>query len=187
MQTKFKFSIYLVLTLLFTVTFVQSAKTQQTFPMSDYGQKFFYFVAIQPPLGDGLVHDKVFYDNTTILTNGQYHLEFHGDGNLVLYNNSTAIWASGKTNAGASDNRVVFQTNGWVRSYNAWNYNYWNAYLFGGSNVIWVLQSDGNFVGYDHYTINGFFPNQSVTIDGYPFAATGTAGGKKSNHQKYLN
>jgi len=122
---------------------------------------------------------------TPLLINGPYKLDFQGDYNLVLYNGTTPIWASG---IGTGGNRLEFWTGGQIYRF-AGTYLTWNsgsATL--GNPFIWVLQDDGNFVGYDGYTVEpGPLLNPDIYVTGQPFAATGTAGGKKSKHSGTLN
>lgn len=123
---------------------------------------------------------KAFYaSSANLLVHNQYRLAFQTDYNFVLYNNSTPIWASG---IGAGGNRLDFIGGGQIYRFNGPTIT-WNSNTFSASSYnIWVLQSDGNFVGYDHYSIDTSVPDPIITVDGSPFAATGTAGGKKSSH-----
>ena len=47
----------------------------------------------------------------------------------------------------------------------------------------WVLQDDGNFVGYESYITN---PDGTIKPQGEVIGATGTAGGRRSSHYGIL-
>jgi len=166
--------VILILSLITTMTV--NAFSQQTFYFSEAGQKYF-------TVGSTKV---TFYPNgQNILVHNQYRLTFQGDKNLVLYNNSTAIWSSG---VHSSADRVEFWPGGYVYKL-GYTSLLWNAQVFcGSSNIVWVLQSDGNFVGYDGYTTQGVgaLLDPLIVVNGNPFAASGTAGGVKNN-KKRLN
>lgn len=149
--------------------------SQQTFLESEAGGKFFI-------VGNA----KVTYYPTgqNILVHNQYRLTFQTDRNLVLYNNNDPIWSSGVHSA----DRIEFWPGGSVYKFGS-TYLLWDAQVYSGSSkIIWVLQSDGNFVGYDNYTIQGpiVLINRTIVVDGSPFASTGTAGGR-GNGKKRLN
>ena len=119
--------------------------------------------------------------------NNIYSLYFQMDGNLVLYKTvggvSTALWASENTviNNGPGGSRVTFQADGNIVHIlsNSNPLVTWAANKFGGPNPIWILQDDGNLVGYSNHTL-GY--NNVVTITGTSFGTTGTQGGNKSSH-----
>ncbi|WCT13579.1 hypothetical protein [Mucilaginibacter jinjuensis] len=119
--------------------------------------------------------------------NGQYTFWYQGDGNLVLYNSAhVGLWNSGTivSNPGS----VTFDIMGeitcrtstgqvyWKTSYN-WNGLPCNPTDPGSVNgpdhscFQWVLQDDGNFVGY--FNIPNYAP-KSVDTD--------TGGNRVSNH-----
>ncbi len=125
--------------------------------------------------------------NVTIAksSNISYRLVFQTDGNLVLYKwaGNVALWSSGMQTA----TNVSFQSDGnFVMTYNLGSGEIvsWSAGVLAGPNPIWVLQDDGNFVGYSNHTNNG---NGSITITGSPFGSTGTTGGKKSSRNGKIN
>ena len=147
-----------------------NAFSQQTFLQSEAGKKYFTIES----------NKAIFYPNgTNILVHNQYRLTYQTDGNLVLYNNSTPIWSSGIHYA----ERLEFVPGGFVYQFSG-PWIAWDAQVYGGASgkIIWVLQSDGNFVGYDNFEIQGASPiyDKTVVVTGRPFAATGTAGGKKN-------
>lgn len=119
----------------------------------------------------------IFNAGTTVLRNGVYHLEFQSDGNLVLYNGTTPIWASGRRR-GNNSTQVRFLPSG-IGCYEGNTNYFWAGWNFELPGAIWVLQGDGNFVCYGNHTTdsNGvIIPNY-----GYPVGATMTQGGQKSN------
>lgn len=52
-----------------------------------------------------------------------------------------------------------------------------------GTKAIWVLQDDGNFVGYADYYVDG---DGNYVLQGHTVGATMTQGGKKSNRSGRL-
>ncbi|MFA4868908.1 MAG: hypothetical protein WC623_11945 [Pedobacter sp.] len=128
-----------------------------------------------------------FNAGTTVLRNGVYHLEFQSDGNLVLYNGTTPIWASGKKR-GNNSTQVRFYDSG-IGCYEGNTNYYWVNWaprpINIAPNAVWVLQDDGNFVCYrDHDT-----DSNGVIIPYYAYAigATMTQGGQKSNRSGRIN
>jgi len=124
--------------------------------------------------------------NVTIASRNSYRLDFQADGNLVLYNGTTAIWNSQSVISYGSANQLAsisFETSGNVICSTTGQLNYWTAYFL-VNRPIWVMQDDGNFVGYSNYTLD---INGNYTITGNAFAATSTRGGKKSNRNGRLN
>ncbi|WP_367865114.1 hypothetical protein [Pedobacter sp. WC2423] len=125
-----------------------------------------------------------------IAKNGPYHLEFQSDGNLVLYKEGLdyALWAS-DTNTKDGQYQVAslsFYENGRVIIYRA-NAKSWTPAPFTsiGSPYypIWVLQDDGNFVGYETYTQDAA---GNVTITGKVIGSTNTQGGQRSHRNGTL-
>lgn len=159
------FKVILSLSLVMIIS--SNAFSQLTFLQSEAGKKFFT-----------VDNNKVIYypNGSNILVHNQYRLTFQTDRNLVLYNNTSPIWSSGINNA----DRIEFWPGGSAYQFLS-HYLVWDGLVFGGGpNTIWVLQNDGNFVGYDGYNIQG----QTVVVTGRPFAATGTAGGKRNNKKR---
>lgn len=130
-----------------------------------------------------------FNAGTTILRNGVYHLEFQSDGNLVLYNGGTPIWASGKKR-GNNSTQVRFYDSG-IGCYEGNTNYFWvsfdTGYSYGSrySRATWVLQDDGNFVCYADYSTdsNGVI----IPVYSYTVGATMTQGGQKSNRSGRIN
>lgn len=125
----------------------------------------------------------VFYAGTTVRRNGNFHLEFQTDGNLVLYNGTTPIWASRKTR-GNNNTRVLFDSSG-IGCYEGTTRYYFDS-LSGWARpaAVWVLQDDGNFVCYTSYKIDS---NGVIYELSYPVGATMTQGGQKSNRSGRIN
>lgn len=119
----------------------------------------------------------------TVASNGSYRVDFQTDANLVLYNGNTPLWASRKTAGGVST--LYVDANGNLRVWKSGTV--WDGYIelsYLNNISIWVLQDDGNFVGYKSYTVD---PQGNVIITGEPFGATMTQGGRKSNRSGRLN
>lgn len=62
------------------------------------------------------------------------------------------------------------------------NGRWWAGSLWSADRAIWVLQDDGNFVGYSDYTMEG---NYLVPM-GHVLDSTNTTGGKLSNRNGRL-
>jgi hypothetical protein len=79
--------------------------------------------------------------------NGRYQLVYQGDGNLVLYDQSTrqALWWTGTTGAGG---QVALQTDGNLVVYNAQSTALWFTGTAGNTDAFLALQNDGNLVLY---------------------------------------
>jgi len=116
----------------------------------------------------------------------KYRLALQGDGNLVLYLNSTneSLWSS-RTGANSTNNRcyLVLQADGnlvlrALRNATGTVDEYWATHDVicpGQQSPVLILQSDGNIV--EEYPCNPIGNNT------YGFVGnTGTAGGQHSNH-----
>jgi hypothetical protein len=79
--------------------------------------------------------------------NGKYTLIFQGDGNLVLYSQSRALWASGTENRGAAS--VSMQGDGNLVVYNKNHQALWHSHTYGQGVSRLVMQDDGNLVIYN--------------------------------------
>ncbi len=127
--------------------------------------------------------------------NGMYALIYQPDGNLVLYklayaNGPTtlpALWATNAYNSqptydtflGTLRVKVEFHNDGNIICRDYYNNIYWTSSYTSSPNPIWILQDDGNFVGYKDYIVSG---NGSITTTGASFASTATDGGRVSNY-----
>lgn len=76
----------------------------------------------------------------------KYVLQLQGDGNLVLYSNKKAIWATMTVNSGASF--LVMQADGNLVLYNDAGKAIWNSGTPGRGNSRVNVQADGNTVVY---------------------------------------
>lgn len=91
----------------------------------------------------------------TLTTNSQlmssdltHKLVLQNDGNLVLYNNNQAVWAT-NTSGAASPITLIQQNDGNLVLYGANNKPLWYSNSAGTNSKSLVLQSDGNLVLYD--------------------------------------
>jgi hypothetical protein len=78
--------------------------------------------------------------------NGSYGLNMQGDGNLVLYQGSTALWSSGT--AGTAAARAVMQGDGNFVLYNNSGSAVWSSKTSGNTGAYLEVQNDGNVVIY---------------------------------------
>jgi hypothetical protein len=79
---------------------------------------------------------------------GQYELIMQTDGNLVVYENGSAIWNTGTEGTGSS-NYLIMQTDGNLVVYTSANKAVWNSGTEGtGSSNYLDMQNDGNLVVY---------------------------------------
>ncbi len=96
---------------------------------------------------DKLTSGQVMTTGQYILSdNAQYALLFQTDGNLVLYNNKSAIWNSHTAGSGAT--KLAMQSDGNLVLYTAGSKPVWNSQSAGHGSSYAVIQSDGNFVVY---------------------------------------
>jgi hypothetical protein len=78
----------------------------------------------------------------------QYQLIMQTDGNLVVYENGSAIWNTGTEGTGSS-NYLIMQTDGNLVVYTSANKAVWNSGTEGtGSSNYLAMQNDGNLVVY---------------------------------------
>lgn len=117
---------------------------------------------------------------TTVATsaNNIYSLYYQSDGNLVLEKGSLVTWASNAIDNSAvifpiSQPKVNFQTDGNIVCTRSNGNVYWAANVNGSPKPIWILQDDGNFVGYKNYAISTTIANYIIILDG-PFGSTDT-------------
>jgi hypothetical protein len=81
-----------------------------------------------------------------VSSNERYRLILQGDGNLVLYSPTRAIWSSGTVGTGAA--KLIMQTDGNLVLYRANWTPVWSTNS-GGQGSKLVLQTDGNLVVYN--------------------------------------
>jgi hypothetical protein len=77
--------------------------------------------------------------------NGSYRLVMQGDGNVVVYGPTGAIWNSGTRVAGTS---LTMQSDGNLVAYGPDGRPVWNSGTFGNTGARVVMQDDGNLVIY---------------------------------------
>jgi len=80
-------------------------------------------------------------------TNGTYTFVVQGDGNLVVYRDGAATWAS--DTAGQSIREFAIQGDGNLVAYNNGGSPFWSSSTGGKSISALVMQDDGNLVLYD--------------------------------------
>jgi hypothetical protein len=78
--------------------------------------------------------------------NGAYSLIMQGDGNLVLYQGSTALWASNTVGSGADE--AIMQGDGNFVLYTSSGTSVWASNTAGNSGAYLNVQNDGNVVVY---------------------------------------
>lgn len=78
---------------------------------------------------------------------GRFKLVMQGDGNLVHYRGSQALWASNTNNtAGYS---AIFQADGNLVVYSEQAKALWSSLTYGNDDAVLYVQDDGNLVIYD--------------------------------------
>jgi hypothetical protein len=78
--------------------------------------------------------------------NGDYSLIMQGDGNLVLYQGSTALWASNTVGSGADE--AILQGDGNFVLYTSSGTPVWASNTAGNTGAYLNVQNDGNVVIY---------------------------------------
>ena len=78
--------------------------------------------------------------------NGDYTLDMQGDGNLVLYQNGTALWAS--NTSGSAADEAIMQGDGNLVLYTSAGSPVWASGTAGNDGASLVVQNDGNVVIY---------------------------------------
>ena len=78
--------------------------------------------------------------------NGDYSLIMQGDGNLVLYQGSTALWASNTVGSGADE--AILQGDGNFVLYTSSGTPVWASNTAGNTGAYLQVQNDGNVVVY---------------------------------------
>jgi hypothetical protein len=78
--------------------------------------------------------------------NGDYALNMQGDGNLVLYQGSTALWAS--NTAGTAADEAIMQGDGNFVLYSSSGSAVWSSGTAGNTGASLDVQNDGNVVIY---------------------------------------
>jgi hypothetical protein len=78
--------------------------------------------------------------------NGDYVLDMQGDGNLVLYQGGTALWAS--NTSGSAADEAIMQGDGNLVLYTSAGSPAWASGTAGNNGASLVVQNDGNVVIY---------------------------------------
>jgi hypothetical protein len=78
--------------------------------------------------------------------NGEYTLDMQGDGNLVLYQGGTALWAS--NTSGSAADEAIMQGDGNLVLYTSAGSAVWASGTAGNAGADLVVQNDGNVVIY---------------------------------------
>jgi Beta-galactosidase len=78
--------------------------------------------------------------------NGEYALTMQGDGNLVLYQGGTALWAS--NTSGSAADEAIMQGDGNLVLYTSAGSPVWASGTVGNDGASLVVQNDGNVVIY---------------------------------------
>lgn len=105
-----------------------------------------------PPAGCGTMHGNESLDVNEALTScdGRFNLVMQGDGNLVLYQGSNALWHT--QTHGQPGKAAVMQEDGNFVVYTAEGQALWNAGTHGHPGAVLRLQDDGTLVIYDGTT-----------------------------------
>jgi hypothetical protein len=100
-----------------------------------------------PPSSGTLTANQQLTTGQALLSaNGDYGLNMQGDGNLVLYQGSTALWSSGTSGTAAT--RAVMQGDGNFVLYSSSGAAVWSSGTSGNSGAYLEVQNDGNVVIY---------------------------------------
>jgi hypothetical protein len=92
--------------------------------------------------------DRLLGQGSVTSADGQYHLTYQTDGNLVLTDNSgSPLWASGT--AGTSPGQAIMQSDGNFVIYDESGQPVWASHTDGQSGAFLLVQTDGNVVIYD--------------------------------------
>jgi hypothetical protein len=78
---------------------------------------------------------------------GRFTLIYQGDGNLVLYYGSSALWSSNTW--GTAPGQAIMQGDGNLVVYDASGQPRWDSHTWGNPGAYLVVQSDGNLVIYN--------------------------------------
>jgi hypothetical protein len=142
-------------TFVFSITTPSSpiAKTTEKFGLVIEGQRWLSDdigqISIQTsPLPPVVLNaNEVLETNKSLLSSdGKYILVLQGDGNLVLYSPTRAIWASWTVGTGAS--KLVMQSDGNLVLYRSDWTPVWDSHSGGKGSSRLIIQPDGNLVVY---------------------------------------
>jgi Beta-galactosidase len=99
-----------------------------------------------PPCGTLIANHELTSNQSLTSCNGDYTLIMQGDGNLVLYQNGTALWAS--NTSGSAADEAIMQGDGNFVLYTSSGSPVWSSGTAGNDGAYLVVQNDGNVVIY---------------------------------------
>ncbi|ETA71052.1 lectin [Actinospica robiniae] len=100
-----------------------------------------------PGCGQMTGNQQITVNQSITSCDGRFQLILGGDGNLVLYQGSTALWASGT--AGQASAKAIMQGDGNFVIYNASGSPLWASNTAGDNGAYLSVQNDGNTVIYN--------------------------------------
>jgi hypothetical protein len=98
------------------------------------------------PCGELTANHELTTGQSLTSCNGDYTLDMQGDGNLVLYQNGTALWAS--NTSGSAADEAIMQGDGNFVLYTSSGSAVWASGTVGNDGAYLVVQNDGNVVIY---------------------------------------
>jgi len=162
---------------------------------TSYLEEIPYAGLIAPPLVKNIYKSHNLTNNGNEIArsnNGLYSMLFQDDGNLVLYRRNSQngnidyqnpLWAANSLppfSPGLGFRQINFAPNGNVICFAGPNAYWASGTATSGPNLIWMLQDDGNFVGYSNHRRVSLNPITVIEFLGPAFAATNTQTGRKS-------
>jgi hypothetical protein len=96
--------------------------------------------------GSMTANQQLTVNQSTVSCDGRFTLVLGGDGNLVLYEGSTALWSSGT--AGKASAKAIMQGDGNFVIYDTSGSPLWSSGTAGNNGAYLVVQNDGNTVIY---------------------------------------
>jgi hypothetical protein len=100
----------------------------------------------QGSCGELTANQQLAVNQSVASCNGTYSLIMQGDGNLVLYHGTTALWAS--NTAGSAADEAILQGDGNLVLYTSAGAPVWASNTAGNSGAYLQVQNDGNVVIY---------------------------------------
>jgi hypothetical protein len=99
-----------------------------------------------PGCGELTANQRLTTNQSLVSCNNEYTLIMQGDGNLVLYQNGTALWAS--NTAGSAADEAIMQGDGNFVLYTSSGTPLWASGTAGNAGAYLDVQNDGNVVIY---------------------------------------